>query len=280
RITVRARVARSNDENGLQRFVDPEPGLAAEIARRADREVAEAAERLANSLSGEYEAACDDTLERMQAELESRRDAEVAARAAERPEELGVLSGTRVDDGPVRSDELGADEVVAREAVLRRQVADAAAECQPRNARRAHDAAWWDQPDRLRRRIEVEPGRAAGGPCDASLAVDVDGAHQGQVDHEAVVDGAMPRRIVAAPAHRHLQFVRAREVEGDRDVAGTQATCNQRRPPVDEGVEAAARGVVIRIGGQDDRALERPPQLVDDRAHEPDRRRAAAVARG
>src|SRR5439155_10440052 len=145
RITVRARVARSNDENGLQRLVDPEPGLAAEIARRADREVAEAAERLANSSSGEHEAASDDTLERMQVELESRRDAEVAARAAERPEELGVLSGTRVDDGPVRSDELGADEVVAREAVLRRQVADAATECQPRNARRAHDAAWWDQ---------------------------------------------------------------------------------------------------------------------------------------
>ena len=71
RITVRARVARSNDENGLQRLVDPEPGLAAEIARRADSEVAEAAERLANSLSGEYEAASDDTLERMQAELES-----------------------------------------------------------------------------------------------------------------------------------------------------------------------------------------------------------------
>ena len=127
RITVRARVARSNDENGLERLVEPEPGLAAEIARRADSEVAEAAERLANSLSGEHEAASDDTLERMQAELESRRDAEVAARAAERPEELGVLSGTRVDDGPVRSDELGAHEVVAREAVLRRQVADAAA---------------------------------------------------------------------------------------------------------------------------------------------------------
>src|SRR4051812_2816160 len=67
------------------------------------------------------ESAADHAVERMEAELQSRRHAEVAASAAEAPEQLGVLVG--VVDRPVRGDDLRADEVVARQAVLRGQVA-------------------------------------------------------------------------------------------------------------------------------------------------------------
>jgi hypothetical protein len=77
----------------------------------------------------------------MQTKLESRRHAEVAAPAAESPEEFRILLGGRLDHGPVRRDYLGTDQVVARQAVLGGQVADAAAEREPADAGRAHDAA-------------------------------------------------------------------------------------------------------------------------------------------
>jgi hypothetical protein len=48
----------------------------------------------------------------MQAQLESRRDAEVAAASAEAPQELDVLVGARMNDRPVGRDDLRADEVV------------------------------------------------------------------------------------------------------------------------------------------------------------------------
>ncbi len=112
--------------------------------------------------------------------------------------------------------------------------ADAAAESEAGHAGGADDPAGSDEPEGLRRRVEVEPGRAALGAGDPRVAVDVDRAHEGEIDDEPVVDDAVPRRIVAASAHGHLQIVRSSEVEGDSDVAGAEATRDHRRPPIDE----------------------------------------------
>ena len=72
----------------------------------------------------------------MQPEVESRDDAEVAAAAAQRPEQLVVC----LDHLAGRSDDLRPDEVVAGQAVLGRQVPDAATEREPSDAGRADDA--------------------------------------------------------------------------------------------------------------------------------------------
>ena len=95
RVRVRAGVARDDDERRRQRLVEPEHGLAAEVARRARHDVAEDADSVADAAPAEGEQAADDALQRVQAELETRRDAEVPAAAAERPEELGVLARGR-----------------------------------------------------------------------------------------------------------------------------------------------------------------------------------------
>ena len=160
------------------------------------------------------EHAADDTVERMEAKLELRGDPEVPATASEPPEQLGVLVPARTDEGPVRSHELGADEVVARQAVLRGQVTDPATESQAGNARGAHDAAGRDEADCLRRRVEVEPGGAAGGAGDPCLGVHVDVPHRREVDHEAVVADAMPSGIMPTTANRDLQPVRTGKIEG------------------------------------------------------------------
>jgi hypothetical protein len=54
----------------------------------------------------------------MQAELESRRDSEVAAPATYRPEEIGVRVGIHANELAVRSYDVGGQEVVDRQAVL------------------------------------------------------------------------------------------------------------------------------------------------------------------
>ncbi len=103
-------------------------------------DIAEAPECIANALPAVREEAADDTLERMKAELQSGCHAEVAASAAKSPKEIGVLIVTYMNHSPVRSYDLCPDEVVARQAVLRGQVADAAAEGEPSDARGADDA--------------------------------------------------------------------------------------------------------------------------------------------
>ena len=197
--------------------------------------------------------------------LDPRRDAEVPATAAEAPEELRVLVGSGAHERPVRRDELGADKVVAGEAVLRRQMPDAAAEGEAGHAGRADDAARRDEAGGLRGRVEVEPGGAALGACDPRSGVHLDRPHRGEVDHEAAVEDAVPGRVVAAAAHCNLESLCTREVERGRDVAGAEATHDDAGPAVDERVEAPACRVVPGVVGCDDLAAKRQPQVVQAR---------------
>src|SRR5438874_982462 len=75
----------------------------------------------------------------VQAVLERRDDPEVSATAAQSPEQILVLLIAGHDNLPVGGDDLGRDEVVARQPVLARQVADAATKRQPRDAGRPDD---------------------------------------------------------------------------------------------------------------------------------------------
>src|SRR5205807_1789551 len=108
--------------------VERELGLAAQLVASAGIHVAERPDCLAYALPGVLEATADDRLERMEAELEARNDAEVAAAAAEPPEQLGVLLVARANDLARGSDQLGGGQIVASESVLGGEVADAAAE--------------------------------------------------------------------------------------------------------------------------------------------------------
>ena len=125
-----------------------------------------------------------------------------------------------MDDRAVRGDELCADEVVAGQAVLRREMSDTAAEREAADAGRADHASGRHEPERLRRQVEVEPRRSSGRARDSRVGVDLDRTHRRQVDHEPVIADAVPRRVVSTSAHGHLQLVGAREIEGSGDIAG------------------------------------------------------------
>ena len=71
---------------------------------------------------------------RMRAELERRNDAEVAAAATQCPEQIRILRGVRSDHDAVGEHDISGQQVVDRQAVLAREIADAAAERQAADA--------------------------------------------------------------------------------------------------------------------------------------------------
>ena len=83
-------------------------------------------------------------VDRVEPELEAGRDAEVAAAAADRPEQVRIVLGVDAEELAVGGHDLGGEQVVDREAVLADEVADAAAERDPADPDRAGVA----EPDR------------------------------------------------------------------------------------------------------------------------------------
>ena len=102
--------------------------------------------------------------QRVEPEHEPGRDAEVAAPAMQRPEQLAVLVLVGRHDAAVGGDELDLEQVVARESPLPLEPAGATAQRQAGDTGRRDAAARGGQPVRLRGPVEGAPGRAAGRP--------------------------------------------------------------------------------------------------------------------
>ena len=94
-------------------------------------------------------------LHRMRLEEEARDDAEVAAAAAQRPEEIRMLLAIRGDEAAVGEDDIGLEEVVDGEPELARQVPGAAAQREPGHARAADDPERHGQAESVRRVVDV-----------------------------------------------------------------------------------------------------------------------------
>jgi len=95
---------------------------------RAVGPVAPAAQHLGRTIDTEHHQPGEHArAERVQAELKLGDDAEVAAAAADAPEQVGVLTLAGAHDPPVGQHHLGRNEVVAGQAVLRRGPAVSAA---------------------------------------------------------------------------------------------------------------------------------------------------------
>ena len=187
--------------------------------------------------------------------------------AAERPEEILVLALARDERLPVGRDDLGGDEVVAREADTTREVADAAAEREPAHAGRRDDAAGRREAVGVRRVVEHAPRGAALGAGRLRLGIDLNVRHAGQVDHHRVVGGAEAGNAVAAPADGDVVPVLPCEVHGRDHVVGGRAAHDDARTPVDHRVEDLARVVVAGVVRRDDLTADAFAEPVDRYAH-------------
>ena len=93
-------------------------------------------------------------------EQEAGHHAEIAAAAAQRPEEVRVLLLARGDEAAVGEHDVGLEQIVDGQAVFARQVARAAAERQSGDAGRRDDAEGHRQAESVSGVIDVARGAA------------------------------------------------------------------------------------------------------------------------
>ena len=113
----------------------------------------------------------------MQAKLELRHDAEVAATAADAPEEVGVLILARGDHAAVGEHHLGREQVVDGEPVLAREIAGSSAQGQTCDTRAADDAQRYREAKGVGRVIEIRRSAAWIDAHGAGRRVDPYAAH-------------------------------------------------------------------------------------------------------
>jgi hypothetical protein len=120
-------------------------------------------------------------------------------------------------------------------------------------------------PVRLGRAVEVAEERPAADMRAPSGRVDRHRAHRGEVDHQAVVAGGVPRHAVAAAADGDEQAVPARGLEGAGDVLGVARAHDGCRAAVGGGVPDAAGLLVLGVALGDLVAAEAVPVGALDR---------------
>ena len=143
--------------------------------------------------------------------------AEVAAAAAQRPEQVGVLVLARAHEPAVGEHDLGREQRVDRQAVVAHQPADAAAEREPADAGVRDLAGGHGEAVLLGRGVELAEQRAAADADHGALGVDVDARsaprmsmHSAPSRTERPETEWPPARIVkATPASRAARMAAA-----------------------------------------------------------------------
>src|SRR5436190_446280 len=183
-------------------------------------------------------------------------DAEVAAAAAQAPEQIGVLGFGRDDLAAVGGDDLGLHEVVASEAELALEPTAAAAEREAADAGGRDPAAGDGESVLLGGGVDRPPRRPALDAGDALVRVDVDAVHGAEVDADAGVDDGGAGDTMAAAVDGERDVLLTGDIDGSCDVVGARTAGDERGLAVDHRVEHRT-GVVVRgIAGMDELAVE------------------------
>ena len=165
----------------------------------------------------------------MEADAQGGHDAEVAAAAAQRPQQIGLRVGAGGHAPPVRQHDFGAEQVVRSEAARAAERAVAAAQAQAGHADRAAVAHCRDQVVGAGGDGYVlGPGAAPDGGH-KRLRVNRHIPHPGEVDDEPTVAQGAARPVVAAAAHRQWQAVAPRGAHGRLHVLCLFAERDYRR---------------------------------------------------
>ena len=174
---------------------------------------------ITSAVAGQDQHAADDRADAVQAELQAGHDAEVAAAAADRPEQVGMVLGVGAHELAVCRHDVGGQQIVDREAVLADEEPDAAAQRDPADPDRARVAEARGEAVRARRGRVRARGQAGLGPRGAPLA------RRSRSARMSVRSSTMPPsrdavagRAVAAAAHGQLEPRLARERDDARDV--------------------------------------------------------------
>ena len=188
-------------------------------------------------------------LHRMRPVQEAGDHAEIAAAAAQRPEQIRILAFVGRHEPPVGKHDVRFEQIVDREAVRARQVARAAAERQARHAGGRHDARRHREPERVRGMIDIalRAARPRLARCErpdrrACLSAATDRSRGRRCSCRA------PGRCDRRRGSRSAALSRPKFTGGD-DVRDVRAARDEARPLVDHGVVERARLVVVVVAG-------------------------------
>ena len=196
------------------------------------------------------------------AERERGDDAEVAAPAAQGPEQVGVGAFACRHERSVREDHIGGEEIVDREAEAPGQVAEATAERQAAHTGRCQEAEGSGHAERHGRVVDVSQGASGVGADGVVLRVDRGAAQQRQVDDQGAVGYPEPSCAVAATSDGDLGAVLAAEPHAGDDIGDVAAARDRSRVLVDHAVVDGARLVVPGISGHDQLTAQGGGQLL------------------
>ena len=200
--------------------------------------------------------AAEDIPDRVELELEARDDTEVAAAAADRPEEVRVLVGAGGQEPTIGGHDLDGLERVDGQAVLAHEPADAAAEREAGDADGAGVTERGRKPVGRGRERVLAGGQARLRPGRPSLDIDVEPLHVRDVEHDPAIDGAVAGDAVSATPDRERHPGLAGEDDGPRDVTGAGGLDDERRAAVVDRVVGEAGRVVLGGVGEDQLTLE------------------------
>ena len=221
----------------------------------------EPGDRLGGRRQDEHPA--DDPGERLEAVPEPGDHAEVAAAAADRPEQVGLRLGVGPDQPAVGRHDLGGEERVDRQPVLAHEIADAAAEGDPTDADGARVAEPDGEPVRGEGGRQLAGRETRSGPGGPAGNVDVEIRQAAQVEQDPAVRRAVAGPAVAAAPDGQLEPGLAGQVDDIGDVAGVRGADDDRRPPVEPADEDGTGRVVPGIVGGDEPVAEVGPQPVE-----------------
>ncbi len=151
-----------------------------------------------------------DRVDFVQPELETGGHAKVPAAAAERPEQVGVVTGVHMQEPAVCGDDFGGQQAVDGETVLADQVAHTAAQCDPADAHRAGVAEPEGQAVGVCHGSELTGGQTRLNPGRAVSGVDVQPAQLLEIENDAAFADAVTGAAVTAAADGQLQAGLAR----------------------------------------------------------------------
>src|SRR5690606_31754174 len=149
-------------------------------------------------------------------------------------------------------DDLGGDEVVARQPAAAREVADPAAQRQAAHAGGRDDAAGGGVAEGVGGVVEIAPRRAAAGAGGLAHGVDEHVVDQRQVEHHSAVAGPEAGCAVPAAADGEVEPGLAGVVDGGDDVGGRRGADDQRGPAVVHPVVDAAQLLAVVLARHDD----------------------------
>jgi hypothetical protein len=195
--------------------------------------------------------------------LEARGDAEVAAAAADRPEQVGMVLAVDRHALAIRGHDLGREQVVDGQPELADEVADPATERDPADPDGSRVAEPDDKPVLTDRLGHLRRGEAGLGPCRPSLDIDLEALHVREVEDDPALRHAVTGIAVPTASNRELEPGLAGEPHDVLDIVGIGHLDDHRRSAVDRARDDGPGAVVVVVAGRDHAPLQVGPQSRD-----------------